>query len=95
MLNRAFSLLFLGLIQVYRLVLSPLLGPSCRYTPSCSAYAEVAIRRFGPWRGTGLAVRRVLRCHPWAAGGEDPVPPRPARPDSPSTPHSLATRSPH
>ena len=64
----------LGLLRVYRLAISPALGPACRYEPSCSAYAEEAIRRFGPWRGTGLALRRLLRCHPFARGGLDPVP---------------------
>lgn len=63
-----------GLIRLYRLALSPLLPPSCRFTPTCSRYAELAVRRFGPWRGGWLAVRRLLRCHPLGGRGWDPVP---------------------
>jgi uncharacterized protein len=67
-----------GLIRLYQLFVSPLLGPNCRFAPSCSEYAAEAIARHGPWRGTALAVRRLLRCHPWGGSGYDPVPPRPA-----------------
>jgi len=70
---RAARLLLL-LVEAYRVALSPLLGGHCRYWPSCSAYAEEAIRRHGARRGAALAVRRVLRCHPFCAGGFDPVP---------------------
>ena len=63
-----------GLLRVYRWVISPLLGPNCRFQLSCSAYAEEALRRHGFWRGLWLAVCRVGRCHPWHAGGWDPVP---------------------
>ena len=62
-------------IRAYQLVISPLLGPRCRFYPSCSAYAVTAIRRHGPLRGTWLAAWRLLRCHPWNLGGPDPVPP--------------------
>ncbi len=70
--------LLLGLIRAYQLVVSPLLGPRCRFYPSCSAYAVEAIRVHGVLRGTWLAVRRLLRCHPWNPGGLDFVPPRAA-----------------
>jgi len=62
------------LVRAYRLSLSPLLGPACRFEPTCSAYAEQAIKRFGVIHGSALAVRRILRCHPFAAAGLDPVP---------------------
>jgi putative membrane protein insertion efficiency factor len=66
--------LLLGLLHVYRIALSPLLGRRCRFHPSCSTYALLAVRRFGTWRGSWLVVTRVLRCHPWHPGGIDPVP---------------------
>jgi len=61
-------------IRVYQLTLSPFLGRSCRFMPSCSCYAAEAIERFGAGRGSWLGLRRVLRCHPWHAAGYDPVP---------------------
>ncbi|RMD79833.1 MAG: membrane protein insertion efficiency factor YidD [Gammaproteobacteria bacterium] len=69
-----------ALIRAYRYLASPLVGPVCRFHPTCSAYAEEAIERHGVLRGGWLALRRVLRCHPWHPGGLDPVPPgRPRR----------------
>lgn len=62
------------LIRGYRKGISPFLPPSCRYTPTCSAYAEEAIGRYGAARGGWLALRRLLRCHPWGGSGYDPVP---------------------
>jgi len=65
----------LAIIRFYRTAISPALPPSCRYTPSCSAYAVEAIETYGAGRGSWLALRRLLRCHPFHAGGHDPVPP--------------------
>ena len=64
------------LVQLYRKLLSPLLPASCRYTPTCSLYMIEALRTWGPFRGTWLGIRRILRCHPWGGSGDDPVPPR-------------------
>ena len=66
--------LVLLLIEAYRLLLSPLLGGHCRFWPSCSAYAQEAVQRRGAAQGCRLAIRRLLRCHPFAPGGVDPVP---------------------
>jgi uncharacterized protein len=80
----------IGLLKAYRFAISPLYGQVCRYHPTCSAYALEAVQTHGAMRGTWLAMRRVARCHPWAAGGLDPVPPRKNRRSS--TPQSsLAT----
>mgnify|MGYP000001375410 CR=1 FL=1 len=73
-MNFLASLFLRALIHLYRWTLSPLLGPHCRFHPSCSAYALDAIMTHGPWRGMWLAVRRIGRCQPWNAGGFDPVP---------------------
>jgi putative membrane protein insertion efficiency factor len=61
-------------IRIYQWTLSPLIGRSCRFYPTCSCYTSEAIERFGSVRGTYLGARRILRCHPWHAGGYDPVP---------------------
>jgi putative membrane protein insertion efficiency factor len=63
------------LIRIYQWTLSPLIGPACRFYPSCSQYAQQAILRFGLLRGGWLALKRLGRCHPWHPGGFDPVPP--------------------
>lgn len=63
-----------SLIRTYRYLISPMLGPNCRFYPSCSCYAEEAVQTHGAARGTYLAARRILRCHPWHPGGYDPVP---------------------
>ena len=74
-MSRLLSRLLLALLAAYRRFLSPLLGPRCRFTPSCSQYAVDAIRTHGAGRGSWLAIKRVGRCHPFHPGGEDPVPP--------------------
>ena len=66
------------LIRIYQWTVSPLLGPRCRFYPSCSHYALEAIERFGFLRGAGLSLWRLLRCNPWNHGGYDPVPARSA-----------------
>jgi putative membrane protein insertion efficiency factor len=72
------SLVLRGLIRAYQLFLSPLVGPTCRYLPSCSDYAATALLHHGAMAGSWLALKRLLRCHPWGGSGYDPVPP--ARP---------------
>lgn len=69
-----FKRLFIKLVRGYQLLISPLLGNNCRYLPSCSAYTLEAIEKWGPWRGLWMGIRRVSRCHPFHAGGYDPVP---------------------
>jgi len=75
MILRGLRRLALVLIRAYRAALSPLVGPSCRFFPSCSHYGEEAIDRHGLLRGGALTAWRILRCHPFSAGGLDPVPP--------------------
>lgn len=64
--------LFVMLIRGYQILISPMLGPSCRFTPTCSSYAIEAIRMYGPVRGSWAAAKRIARCHPWNPGGYDP-----------------------
>lgn len=73
-LGRMPGLVIIGLVRLYQWVISPLLGPRCRYWPSCSSYTIEAIQVHGPLRGGWLATKRLLRCHPASAGGIDPVP---------------------
>lgn len=68
------KLALISLVRGYQLGISPLLPPSCRYFPSCSAYAVEALEKHGAVRGSWLAARRILRCHPFRPGGFDPVP---------------------
>jgi len=69
-----FSLIFIVPIKIYQMLISPLLGPSCRFTPTCSQYTIEAIQKYGPFKGGWLGFRRILRCHPWGGCGHDPVP---------------------
>lgn len=64
----------IAIVRLYQSLLSPLLGPRCRFYPSCSHYAVEALQRHGAIRGSGLALRRIVRCHPLNPGGIDPVP---------------------
>jgi hypothetical protein len=73
-ISKFFQILFTASIRLYQYTLSPLLGSSCRFYPSCSEYAYQAIMRHGPLRGLLLALKRILRCHPFHPGGVDPVP---------------------
>ncbi len=73
--------LLIFIIRIYQYLLSPFLGNNCRFYPTCSHYAIEAIERFGIFRGTWLAMRRVARCHPWHPGGVDPVPTKESKPE--------------
>jgi hypothetical protein len=75
-----------ALIRLYRLTLSSLLGGQCRYLPTCSAYADEAIRRHGLWAGGWMAAARLCRCHPWGGSGYDPPPEAPPPGASPFAP---------
>jgi putative membrane protein insertion efficiency factor len=61
-------------IKIYQYTISPMLGASCRYTPTCSTYAIQALKKHGPLKGTYLAIKRILKCNPWGGHGHDPVP---------------------
>ena len=61
-------------IKIYQILLSPLIGPSCRFSPTCSNYAIEAINKHGPIKGFWLAIKRISKCHPWGGSGHDPVP---------------------
>lgn len=66
--------LMIGLIKVYQYTISPLIGPRCRFHPTCSQYAIQAYQRYGVIKGSRLIVRRLVRCHPWGGAGYDPLP---------------------
>jgi hypothetical protein len=71
---RILSFPFVLLIKLYQVTLSPLLGPKCRFTPSCSHYAVEALKKYGIFKGSWLALKRISKCHPWGGHGYDPVP---------------------
>ncbi|RZJ88828.1 MAG: membrane protein insertion efficiency factor YidD [Chryseobacterium sp.] len=73
-INKLFSWIFLLLIRIYQLALSPILGASCRFTPTCSQYGIEAIKKHGPFKGGWLTLKRIGSCHPWGRHGHDPVP---------------------
>jgi putative membrane protein insertion efficiency factor len=89
LLRRLPVLVLTLLVRGYQLLISPLLGPRCRFYPSCSAYALEALRRHGALRGSWLAVRRLARCHPWNPGGVDHVPPAVPAADAPARTSAL------
>lgn len=69
-----FDYLFIGLIKIYQYTISPLLGPSCRFEPSCSQYGIEAFKKYGLFKGMHLTLKRIFKCHPWGGHGHDPVP---------------------
>ncbi|HVG15819.1 MAG TPA: membrane protein insertion efficiency factor YidD [Chitinophagaceae bacterium] len=73
-LLKILALPFIGLIRLYQLIISPLMPPSCRFTPTCSQYGLEAFRKYGIFRGFWLTAKRISRCHPWGGSGPDPVP---------------------
>lgn len=74
LLSRAVNGLLIALVRFYKGAISPMLPPSCRYTPTCSEYALESLRKHGPLRGSWMAIKRICRCHPWGGSGYDPVP---------------------
>ena len=73
-IKKPIQVLFIGIIRFYQLFVSPFLGANCRFTPTCSQYGKEAILKYGPFKGGMLAIKRILRCHPWGGHGHDPVP---------------------
>jgi putative membrane protein insertion efficiency factor len=73
-LLKILSFPFILLIKIYQKIVSPILGPQCRFTPTCSNYALEALKKYGVFKGTWLAVKRISKCHPWGGSGYDPVP---------------------
>jgi hypothetical protein len=69
-----FKYLFIGIIYIYKYIISPVLRPSCRYVPTCSEYGLEAIKKHGPFKGGYFAIKRILSCNPWGGHGYDPVP---------------------
>ena len=73
-MSNLINFIFILPIKIYQIVLSPLIGPSCRFNPTCSHYAIQAITKYGALKGLYLALKRIIRCHPWGESGNDPVP---------------------
>ena len=73
-MKKTLATAFIAMVRMYQIVLSPLFPPSCRFYPTCSNYSIEAIEKYGAFHGTLLGLKRILRCHPWHAGGYDPVP---------------------
>ncbi|MEP7230922.1 MAG: membrane protein insertion efficiency factor YidD [Ginsengibacter sp.] len=73
-LKEILALPFIGVIRLYQLIISPWLGASCRYTPTCSQYGIEALKKYGPLKGLWLTIKRIASCNPWGGHGHDPVP---------------------
>jgi uncharacterized protein len=73
-IKNGFIYLLIIPVKIYQYVISPMIGPSCRYTPSCSAYTIEALKKHGPIRGLWLSIKRIVSCNPWGGSGHDPVP---------------------
>ncbi|MEI2748803.1 MAG: membrane protein insertion efficiency factor YidD [Ferruginibacter sp.] len=73
-LKQLISFPFILLIKFYQWVISPIIGPKCRFTPTCSQYGIDAIKKYGPFKGIWLTMKRMSKCHPWGGHGHDPVP---------------------
>ena len=73
-MSKLINFIFILPIKIYQILLSPLIGPSCRFNPTCSHYAIQAISKYGALKGLYLALKRIIRCHPWGESGNDPVP---------------------
>jgi putative membrane protein insertion efficiency factor len=73
-IKKVFGFIFYVLIRAYQVLISPMLGANCRYSPTCSQYGIEAIRKYGPFKGGWLTLKRIGRCHPWGGHGHDPVP---------------------
>lgn len=73
-IKKILSFPFIALVRFYQICISPLKPATCRFTPTCSAYAIEALRKYGPIKGIWLAAKRIIRCHPWGGSGYDPVP---------------------
>ena len=73
-IKQVISFIFLKIIRFYQVAISPIIGPACRYTPTCSNYAIGAIKKYGPFKGSWLSIKRISTCHPWGGEGYDPVP---------------------
>ena len=73
-ISRILALPFIGLIRLYKIFISPLLGSNCRHTPTCSEYGIIALKKYGVFKGTFLTAKRIIKCNPLFKGGYDPVP---------------------
>jgi putative membrane protein insertion efficiency factor len=73
-MQKIFSFIFLSIIRIYKQVISPFIGANCRFTPTCSEYGSHAIKKYGPFKGGWMAIKRIASCNPWGKSGYDPLP---------------------